>query len=337
MRILGIESSCDDTAAAVVEDGKGVLSNVVSSQEHIHRRFGGVVPEVACRAHIEHVLPVVDRALEQAAIGLDALDAVAVTTTPGLIGALLIGVSAAKALSWALELPLVAVHHIEAHMYAAWLSGQPPALPAVSLVASGGHTSLYLTEGAISHTLLGRTVDDAAGEAFDKIAHILKLGYPGGPAIEKAAADGDPRAVDFPRTWLGPDSDDFSFSGLKTAVLYHCVGRNVSREAIERASYTPQFVADVSASCQQAVVDVLVRKTCDAAERNAALSVILGGGVAANSLLRAKLQRESQARGLLFYPAPRNLCTDNAVMIAAIGYHLLKAGRTAPLTVSASP
>jgi len=337
MRILGIESSCDDTAAAVVEDGAAVLSKVVSSQEKLHERFGGVVPEIACRAHIESIVPVIDEALERAGVDLHSIEAVAVTTTPGLIGALLIGVTAAKTLSWSLDVPLVAVDHLEAHVYAAWLSGEDVELPAVSLVVSGGHTSLFLTEGVLSHKLLGRTVDDAAGEAFDKVANILKLGYPGGPAIERAAKNGDAQAFDLPRAYLEPDGFDFSFSGLKTAVLYQCVGRNASREDVERATYSAQFVADVSASFQEAVVDVLVSKTCEAAERYDAASVILGGGVAANQRLRGRMSREAGARGFSFCAAPPELCTDNAAMTAGLGYHLLKAGRAASLSVEAVP
>ncbi len=337
MRILGIETSCDETAAAVVEDGVRVLGSAVSTQHELHRRFGGVVPEIACRAHIEHVLPVVAAAVEESGAGLEELDGVAVTTTPGLIGALLIGVTAAKALSWALELPLLAANHLHEHIYAAWLSDRAPALPAVSLVVSGGHTSLFLTEGPLEHLPLGGTRDDAAGEAFDKVANILRLPYPGGPSIDRAAEDGNPRAVDFPRSWLGSDSDDFSFSGLKTAVLYHCLGTNPTRDDIESASYEPQFVADVAASFQEAVVDVLAGKAFRAVERHGAAGLIVGGGVAANSRLRACLEREADERGVELHLAPRALCTDNAAMTAGLGYHLLLAGRAASLDVEAAP
>ena len=337
MRILGIESSCDDTACAVVEDGERILSNVVSSQDKLHERFGGVVPEIACRAHIESILPVMQQSVDDAAIGFSSIDAVAVTTTPGLIGALLIGVTAAKAASWALEVPLVAVNHLEAHIYGAWLSDEPPALPAVSLVVSGGHTSLYRTEGPLSHELLGRTTDDAAGEAFDKVASILKLGYPGGPAIERAASDGDPGAVQLPRAWLERDSLDFSFSGVKTAVLYHCLGQNASKEDIARTSYEPQFVADVAAAFQEAVVEVLVGKTRRAAEMTGAAGVILGGGVGANRLLRERLRSELEPAGVRLCAAPRALCRDNAAIVAGLAFHLYRAGRTAPLSVTAAP
>ena len=337
MRILGIETSCDETAAAVVEDGRRVLSSVVSTQYELHERFGGVVPEIACRAHVENVLPVVHTALEEAGVALDGLDGVAVTTEPGLIGALLIGVTAAKALSWALEVPLLAVNHLHAHIYAAWLEADPPPLPAVSLVVCGGHTSLYLTEGPLEHRLLGATVDDAAGEAFDKVANILQLGFPGGPAIERVARGGDAEAVDFPRSWLGPDSLDFSFSGLKTAVLYHCLGQNASKEDVESASYTDEFVADVAASFQAAVVDVLAGKTMAAAERHGVSGLIVGGGVAANGVLRQRLSAEADARGLQVRLARPELCTDNAAMTAGAGCRLLEAGRVAGLTVEASP
>jgi N6-L-threonylcarbamoyladenine synthase len=337
VNVLGIETSCDETAAAVVADGMRILSNVVATQHELHERFGGVVPEIACRAHVESLLAVVDQALERAGVALRDLDAVAVTTAPGLIGSLLIGVTAAKALSWAAGVPLVAVNHLEAHIYGAWLAGAEPRLPAVSLVVSGGHTSLFLTEGPVSHRLLGGTVDDAAGEAFDKVANILRLGYPGGPAIERAASGGNPAAVHFPRAWMEPDSADFSFSGLKTAVLYHCVGPNASRQDVERTRYDERFVADVAASFQEAAVDVLVEKTCAAAEWHSAAAVIVGGGVAANGRLRECFEQETARRGLGLHLAPRNLCTDNAAMTAGIGHCLLKAGRTAPLTVEAAP
>jgi len=337
MRILGIESSCDETAAAVVADGTEILSSVVSSQQEIHARFGGVVPEVACRAHVEAVLPVMDEALREAGLRAEDLDGVAVTTTPGLIGALLVGVSAAKALSWAKGLPLLCVNHLYAHIYAAWLAGDQPALPAVSLVVSGGHTSLFLTRGPLEHELLGCTVDDAAGEAFDKVASILKLSYPGGPVIERVGREGDPRAVAFPRSWLDRSESNFSFSGLKTSVLYHCLGTNVTREDIANASYDDAFVADVAASFQEAVVDVLVGKTFDAAERVGAESVIVGGGVAANGHLRARLTEEAAQRGLPLHLAPRCFCTDNAAMIAGIGCCMLEAGQISDLSVEASP
>ena len=337
MRVLGIETSCDETAAAVVEDGVRTLSGVVATQHELHEQFGGVVPEIACRAHVESLLPVICRALEEAGTPLEALDGVAVTTTPGLIGALLVGVTTAKALSWSLGVPLVAVNHLHAHVYAVWLDGEAPPLPAVSLVASGGHTSLFLTEGPLEQTHLGGTVDDAAGEAFDKVAHILRLGYPGGPAIERAAREGDPRAIGFPRSGLGDPEVRFSFSGLKTAVLYHCLGQNASRGDIAAASYGPQFVADVAASFQEAVVDVLVGKTCDAARRQMAESIIVGGGVAANGRLRERMRQEADRMGVELRLAPLALCTDNAAMTAGLGCRMLAAGRAASLDVEVVP
>jgi N6-L-threonylcarbamoyladenine synthase len=289
---------------------------------------------------------VLERALEDAGMEAEELDGVAATTNPGLIGALLIGLTAAKAVSWALERPLLAINHLHAHIYATWMDraargasvegGEPP-LPAVSMVVSGGHTSLYLTRGPLDHELLGSTVDDAAGEAFDKVANILHLGYPGGPAIEKAAREGDPRAVDFPRSWLKEGSADFSFSGLKTAVLYHCVGPNASKQDIEDSEYAPQFVADVAASFQAAVLDVLAGKVCQTAERERARSIIVGGGVAANGRLRERLRRQAEQRGIELRLAPRKMCTDNAAMVAGLAYHMLKSGRIAPLTVEAQP
>jgi len=337
MKILGIESSCDDTAAAVVEDGRKLLSSVVSSQEDIHAAFGGIVPEVACRKHIENVLPVIESALRIAETRLDEIDAVAVTARPGLIGALLIGVTAAKTLSWALDVPLIDVNHLHAHIYGAWMSDAYPQMPALSLVVSGGHTSLYVTKGPLQHRQIGSTVDDAAGEAFDKVSNILKLGFPGGPAIDRAAAGGNPKAVNFPRALLNSENNNFSFSGLKTAVLYHCLGQNASREAMEAANFDPAFVADVAACFQEAVVDVLVNKTCKAAQRSNAASVIVGGGVAANLLLRARLSEETKNMGLSLFMAPMSLCRDNAAMIAGLGFHLLKSGRRADMSLEAEP
>ncbi len=337
MKILGIESSCDDTACAIVEDGAAILSSVVSSQEDIHAAFGGIVPEVASRKHIENILPVIDKSLSDAGTEFAEIEAVAVCNRPGLIGALLIGVTAAKALSWALEVPLIDVDHLQAHIYGAWMADAPPRTPALSLVVSGGHTSLYLTGGPLEHELMGSTVDDAAGEAFDKVANILKLSFPGGPAIEKAARNGNPQALSLPRTWIDAGHFNFSFSGLKTAVLYHCLGQNASKDDIKNAHYRPGFVADVAASFQEAVVDVLVRKTCIAAEKTDVHSVILGGGVAANSLLRKRLSEETARRGLQLVMAPPGLCRDNAATIAALAFHLYKAGTRAGLDLEARP
>lgn len=337
MKILGLESSCDETAAAVVEDGTQVLSSVVSSQQDIHALYGGVVPEIACRAHVESILPVVERALCEADTEPDELDGIAATTTPGLIGALLVGLTAAKAMSWALRKPLLAVNHLHAHIYASWMADAEPPLPAVSLVVSGGHTSLFLTTGPLEHELLGCTVDDAAGEAFDKVANILHLGYPGGPVIEQVARDGDPGTIDFPRSWLDEDSADFSFSGLKTAVLYRCVGPNASKEDIANAHYDDRFVADVAAGFQEAVLDVLVGKACATADRHETRCIIVGGGVAANGRLRERLQAATGERNLDLRLAPRKFCTDNAAMTAGLGFHLLRSGCEAPLSTEAQP
>lgn len=337
MKILGLESSCDDTACAVVEDGREILSSIVSSQDELHERFGGVVPEIACRAHIENILPVIRQAVDDAGLEFGEIDVVAVTRTPGLIGALLIGLTAAKAASWALDVPLVAVNHLDAHIYGGWLSGEDPQLPAVSLVVSGGHTSLFRTTGPLEHELLGSTADDAAGEAFDKVAKILQLGFPGGPLIDRAARVGDPEAFDLPRAWLDGESLDFSFSGLKTAVLYHCLGQNASMEDIESASYEAQMVADMAASFQAAVVDVLVEKARLAAEQQETRGIIVGGGVAANSLLREELQDMAQEEGLQLTLAPLPLCRDNAAIVAGVAYPMYRAGQTAPLSVEASP
>lgn len=337
MLILGIESSCDETAVALVEEGGRIVASSVNSQEKLHARFGGVVPEIACRAHIEAMLPMLDEVLAESGARPEDVAAVAVTTHPGLIGALLIGVTTAKALAWAWQKPLVAVNHVEAHIYAAWLDDPQPVLPALSLVASGGHTSLYLTEGVTSHRLLGGTTDDAAGEAFDKVASILKLGYPGGPKIEATARTGNPAAVRFPRTWVDRDDYLFSFSGIKTAVLYHCVGKNTSKRDLETVQYEPGLIADVAASFQEAVVDILVGKAMRAAESLNVQGIILGGGVAANTRLRESLHAETEARGFKLKVAARRFCTDNAAMVAAYGWHLLNEGRTAPLTVQASP
>jgi N6-L-threonylcarbamoyladenine synthase len=332
MRILGLETSCDETAAAVVQDGTRVLSSVVASQEHLHARYGGVVPEIACRAHVEAIVPSVDQALERAGLALGDLDAIAVTARPGLIGALLIGLAAAKALAWLLDRPLVAVNHIEAHLYAPALEA-PLEYPLVGLVASGGHTALLAATSPIDTEVLGTTTDDAAGEAFDKAAAILGLPYPGGPAIDRAARAGNPQAVDFPRTMLEPDSLDFSFSGIKTAVLYHCYGQNVRGRGAEPPP--PEAVPDLAASFQEAVVDVLVAKSLRAALARDVRTLVAGGGVACNSRLRARLAQEAEQVKLELRFAPPALCTDNAAMVAGLGEHLLAAGRVAEPDVTA--
>lgn len=339
MLVLGIETSCDETAAAVVEDGQEILASVVASQDALHAEYGGVVPEIACRAHLETIVPVVDRCLHDARADLSDIAAVAVTNRPGLIGALLIGLSSAKALAFSRSLPLVGVNHLHAHMYASIMSKPPDVamrFPAVSLVVSGGHTSLFLTHSPIRHDLLGATTDDAAGEAFDKVASLLGLGYPGGPAIDAAAKRGDPRAVDFPRSRLKDKPLDFSFSGLKTAVLYHCRGQDSSMRGSAR-DMAEEEVADVAASFQEAVVDVLVEKTLEAARRTAAKAVLLGGGVAANSRLRSQLPAAAEPRGLPVFCPPIRLCTDNAAAVAGVGCHLFMAGERCGLDVDAFP
>ncbi len=325
INILGIETSCDETAAAVVADGRVVKSSVVASQARLHARFGGVVPEIASRAHVEKIYPVISGAMERAGLCADDIDAVAIANQPGLTVALMIGVTAAKTLAMVWDKPLVAVNHVHAHLQSAMLEETELELPAAALVVSGGHTSLYDCESAIELKLIGSTIDDAAGEAFDKVATILNLPYPGGPSIEKTAASGNPKAINFPRSMLAPDSLDFSFSGIKTAVLYHCRGQNMKGKNLVD-SMSDSEIADIAASFQAAVVEVLVAKTKRAAERIKARTVLLGGGVAANTALREALSEmcESTHRKLLV--APKRLCTDNAVMVASLAWHKYKAG-----------
>ncbi|UCG49025.1 MAG: tRNA (adenosine(37)-N6)-threonylcarbamoyltransferase complex transferase subunit TsaD [Phycisphaerales bacterium] len=334
INVLGIETSCDETAAAVVAEGREVKSSVVASQTKLHEKYGGVVPEVASRAHIEKIYPVVSEAMERAGVGEREIDAVAVANQPGLTIALVVGVTAAKALSLMWGKPLIAINHLHAHLQSAMLAEERLELPAVALIVSGGHTCLYDCESPLELELMGRTIDDAAGEAFDKVAMILGLAYPGGPSIEMAAAKGDPKAIDFARTMLGRDSLDFSFSGLKTAVLYYCRGQDMKGED-RVASMSEQEIADVAASFQAAAIDVLVRKTERAAGRIGARTVLLGGGVAANSVLRDRLREmcdsAEPARRLLV--APKQYCTDNAVMVASLGYFKYKAGLFADLTL----
>jgi N6-L-threonylcarbamoyladenine synthase len=331
MRILGIETSCDETAAAVVEDGLRIRSSVVASQEHLHAKYGGIVPEIACRAHVEAIIPTIDQALDRAGASLQDLDAVAATTCPGLIGALLIGLSAAKTLAWLLGVPLLAVNHIEAHLYAPALDA-PLEYPLVGLIASGGHTVLLHATSPIDTEVVGTTTDDAAGEAFDKAAAVLGLSYPGGPAIDRAAKGGDPQAVEFPRTMLEPDSFDFSFSGIKTAVLYRCCGQNARGR---QEPPPPEDVPDLAAGFQEAVVDVLVAKSVRAALSRGVGTLVAGGGVACNSRLRSRLAEEAAKVGLRLRFAPPALCTDNAAMVAGLGEHLLRAGRVAEPDITA--
>ncbi len=335
MNLLGIETSCDETAAAVVEDGRTVLSSVVSSQVDLHARYGGVVPEIAGRAHIEALLPVVDEALAEAGCaaaaaadaGLPApraLGAVAATVGPGLVGSLLVGISAAKSLALAWDVPFVGVNHLEGHLYAALLEDADLPLPAVVLLVSGGHTLLVEMTAPGSYRLLGRTADDAAGEAFDKVARFLGLGYPGGPAVERSARDGDPAAIAFPRP-MRDEGLAFSFSGLKTAVVHYV------------RDHPDVPTPDVAASFQQAVVDVLVHKALGAARRSGARSLCLAGGVAANGPLRAATLAACDAAGLRAFLPSRSMCTDNAAMIAAAGYYRLASDGPTPLDAGAVP
>lgn len=333
--VLGIESSCDETAAAIVRGGREILASVVHSQAAMHAAHGGVVPEIASRSHLAKVLPVVDEALRQAGATLDALDAVAVTNRPGLIGSLLVGVSAAKAIAWARGLPLVPVHHIEAHVYAATMEHPEGAWPNVALVVSGGHSALYRADSPLALRCLGGTRDDAAGEAFDKVAHLLGLGYPGGPSVSKLAESGDPRAFEFPRYRPKHGELGFSFSGLKTAVLYHVRGQDLRNAHVSPADIPRR--ADVAASFEQAVVDVLVEATLAAAARERLDTVLVAGGVACNRRLRQEMHERARRAGVrALFPSP-SYCTDNAVMIAGLGYELLRAGRTAALDLDAAP
>lgn len=331
--ILGIETSCDETAAAVVADATDVRGQAVATQFDLHQRFGGVVPEVASRAHVQQLDLVVDEAMKRANCTPNDLDAIAVTNRPGLLGALLIGLTGAKALSWAWGKPLVTVDHIRAHAFSPAIGATPPPWPAVALVVSGGHTSLFRVDDPLNIHELGATIDDAAGEAFDKVSTMLGLGFPGGPRVEQAARAGDPCAVAFPRSMLGPDSLDFSFSGIKTAVLYCIHGPGRTSGGLEAMS--SQRVADIAAGFQQAVVEVLVKKTLRAVECTGLRTVVLGGGVAANAQLRDSLAQACSRRSLRFVAAARQYCTDNGAMIAALGDHLLRAGEVADLSVDA--
>jgi len=338
IRLLGIETSCDETAVAIVRDGRHVESNVIASQTDLHARYGGVVPEQASRAHLRAILPTLSEALAQASLGWQQIDGIAVTFGPGLAGALLVGLNVAKGLAFALRKPLVGVNHLEGHVYANWLdvpAAEEPTFPLVALIVSGGHTDLVLAEAPMAYRRLGRTRDDAAGEAFDKTARLLGLGFPGGPAIERAAASGDPTRFPFPRAWLGEDSWDVSFSGLKTAVRNQVAALGVDPDHAapdERRERLP--LADLAASFQAAVIDVLATKAARAAHTFGASRLALGGGVAANrSLLR---RVEALAQLPVACPPPR-LCTDNAAMIAAAGYVHFSSGRRDRLDLDVQP
>ncbi|MDR3567352.1 MAG: tRNA (adenosine(37)-N6)-threonylcarbamoyltransferase complex transferase subunit TsaD [Syntrophobacteraceae bacterium] len=320
MVILGIETSCDETAAAVVRDGKDILSGVIASQVPVHSPFGGVVPELASRMHLEYIIPVIERALGNAAIAAKDLDAIAVTRGPGLVGALLVGLSAAKAMAYALQKPLIPVNHLHGHIQAAFLSEDMPREPFVCLVVSGGHTALYRVDPQGDSLLLGATRDDAAGEAFDKIAKLLGIGYPGGVAIQKLALGANPGAIAFPRSRFEKDSLEFSFSGLKTSAANFIRSHSAGTFALE----------DFAASFQEAVVDVLVEKSIKAAKQCGLGGIAAVGGVAANARLRERLAGESAAENLRLYLPPVRFCTDNAVMIAAAAFRTWKRSGPAP-------
>ena len=338
MNLLTIETTCDETAAAVVTDRLEVLSSVVASQDALHKRFGGVVPEIASRAHVERILPVIDEALRKAGLTLADLDAVAVANTPGLAGSLLIGLTAAKALCLALELPLVAVNHLQAHIYACRLASGRDVFPCVGLVVSGGHSNLYRCETATDFTPLGGTIDDAAGEAFDKVASLLGLTYPGGPSIERAARSGEPRRFRFPRPLLDDTERlDFSFSGLKTAVRYLVAGPGkLNDRTTADHDLSPQDVADIAAGFQEAVIDCLVGKAEPALRKTGYGILCVGGGVAANGRFRERLAASAAENGYELHIPPLALCTDNAVM-GAIAVERLKARKTEDLSLDIGP
>lgn len=349
--ILGIESTCDETGAAIVRGGRSVLSNVVATQTELHAKFRGVVPEIASRAHIENILPVIRESLERAGVTLREIDAVAVARRPGLIGSLLIGLTAAKTLAWALSKPLVAVDHVHAHLYSVMLGGgaterrgdeatKGPAeveFPAVGLVVSGGHTALYELKSWLDVRLIGTTIDDAVGEAYDKVAAILGLTYPGGPVVDGLARQGDCSVIRFPRSMLGRESLDFSFSGLKTAVLYHVRGvpgkirGKADEHRTSNIEHRTSKVEDVAAAFQEAAVDVLIRKLKRGIARVHAKSVIVGGGVSANSALRASLR----GLGVSAFVPPLEYCTDNAAMTAGLGHLHFEHGELAGLDLDA--
>ncbi|HEX3016160.1 MAG TPA: tRNA (adenosine(37)-N6)-threonylcarbamoyltransferase complex transferase subunit TsaD [Desulfobacteria bacterium] len=327
--ILGIETSCDETAAAVLVNGRSVLANVVSSQIPVHQKFGGVVPEIASRHHLENLPLVVDQALREAGLTFADLSAIAVTHGPGLVGALLVGLSGAKAMAAAQGLPLIGVNHLEGHIYANFLVKPDLEFPLLCLLVSGGHTHLLILRAHGKYSVLGQTRDDAAGEAFDKVARAMGLGYPGGPRIQEVSEGGNPSAIDLPRAWLEHDSLDFSFSGMKTAVL------NYLNRAAQRGEEVNK--QDLAASFQQAVIDVLVGKAIKAAKLNGVDTVVLAGGVAANRALRLKLQAACAEAGKQLFVPPVELCTDNAAMIACAGYYKYLRGEVAAWDLNAIP
>ncbi len=350
MLILGIDTSCDDTSASVVENGTKIISNIISSQSEIHKKYGGIVPELASRRHIEMIWPVVNEALNIASIRLENLSGVTVCHGPGLIGSLLVGCSFAKAICYSKQISLLAVNHLEGHIFSSFLEEPKPSFPFLALIVSGGHTCLYRVDGFGKYRELGRTRDDAAGEAYDKVSKLLGLGYPGGPVIEKLAQDGNPKAIDFPRAYL-PESFDFSFSGLKTAVLNFLKSEFRSQESpplspplakggirggvnSELRTRNPKLLRDIVASFQASIIDVLVRKTEWAIKKEQIKRVTLTGGVASNSELRKRMNRMGKEKGVEIFIPSISLCTDNAAMIAAAGYHYLKTKNIAGLDLN---
>jgi N6-L-threonylcarbamoyladenine synthase len=328
MNILGIDTSCDDTSASVVVDGRQVLASAVNSQVKLHHPYGGVVPELASREHLRNIIPVVAEALSAAGLNMGDIHGVAVTIGPGLMGSLLVGLYYAKGLACVRKIPMVGINHLEGHILSIFLEEDMPSFPFVALTVSGGHTSLYMVEDFGRYTLMGQTLDDAAGEAFDKVANVLRLGYPGGVAIEKLSLLGNEHKIHFPRDHLAPGSLDFSFSGIKTSVALYVKKWETNREEVDRVS-----MADIAASFQEAVVDVLVRKAMLASKRTGVSSVVIAGGVACNKVLRERMKSEASPKGIgVFYPRPA-YCTDNGAMIALAGYHRIIHGERADLSM----
>ncbi len=339
MLILGIETSCDDTAAAVVRDGRDVISSVVASQDAIHGQYGGVVPELASRRHIEDIIPVVSEALKRANVTMDDIDAIGVTQGPGLVGSILVGLSFAKAVAYVKQKPFVGVNHLEAHPLAAFLEDgegtkEVPEFPFVALIVSGGHTTLLSFNDFIEYRVLGQTRDDAAGEAFDKVAKLLGLGYPGGVAIDKMAREGDPKAFGFTRPYIAKGNLEFSFSGIKTAVLNAVKGLEKKGQ---KAPLADETVKNIAASFQEAVGDVLVRKAVWALEETGAGNLVCAGGVACNSRLRTRLDETARDKGIRLFIPPASLCSDNGAMVAAAAFHLIKKGMRGELSMNALP
>lgn len=340
--ILGIESSCDETAAAVVRDGAHVLSNAIATQHELHEAYAGVVPEIASRAHLQRIVPVIRTAMDDAGVSFEQLDAIAVGHRPGLIGSLLVGVSAAKALAWSLGKPIIGVDHIHAHLYAGLLEAPPPEYPALGLVVSGGHTSLFSLRSPLDVKLIGRTIDDAIGEAYDKAATILGLGYPGGPKLDALAQTGDDRAHDFPVSMLGRDSLDFSYSGLKTSLLYAVQGQPERGTRGQRATHNPSQLTDTeranfAASFQRAACAAILRKVKRALKQYPARTLLTGGGVTANSRLRTELTALAEAQQIDLRLPQMQYCLDNAAMIAGLAAEKFAAGHVDDWSLSAAP